>query len=282
MSDKDLPQIKTYQGDVAHALEEEKHSLNTIRAAELAKNGGALTDPEKKRIYSNIFFLIAGIIFLIGGGVGGYLTYNKYKEVTAVPTIITPTNRFIPIDEEKVLYVTGLTRESFINAVLDERGMPLVPGSIKQLQWKKAGAMGQLQPVTEFFLILNAGTPDNFVRNLSRDYMIGMIGEDNAETFIILKTDSYENAFSGMLAWEENMPRDILPLFAPEVLPSATGTPAFTDLTIKNKDVRVLQDENGVGVLFYTFYNQLYIVFAQSEGALTSIIQRLDNASLRR
>jgi hypothetical protein len=44
--------------------------------------------------------------------------------------------------------------------------------------------------------------------------LLGIHSFDENEAFMILKADSYETAYSGMLAWEESIYPDFIPLFS--------------------------------------------------------------------
>ena len=113
--------------------------------------------------------------------------------------------------------------------------------------------------------------------------MLGVLGGEPNDTFLLMRVDSYENAFAGMLDWEKNLKEDLLPLFQPEELIATIPNDAvFHDVTIKNKDARALTDAGGKSVLIYSFYNQNLLIITTTESALRTITSQLDTEALAR
>jgi hypothetical protein len=127
---------------------------------------------------------------------------------------------------------------------------------------------GQTRSVTgkEFLQRVNARAPSTLVRTVLDSFIIGVHAQARQEPFIVLRAGYHENAFSGMLLWEETMDADLSPFFgAPvvreeESLPQTTGTSSsefnpttidtrdlgtFDDATIANTATRVLRDAGG-------------------------------------
>jgi len=103
------------------------------------------------------------------------------------------------------------------------------------------------------------------------------------QTVLLMKLDSFDNAYAGMLAWEPSLRADLLPLFqSPEVSAGVADDAQWNDLTIKNKDARVLRDSSGKTRLIYSFYNQNLLIITGSEGALKAIMSELDTQALAR
>jgi len=103
------------------------------------------------------------------------------------------------------------------------------------------------------------------------------------QTILLMKLDSFDNAYAGMLAWEPAMREDLLPLFqSSEVLQSIPSGASWSDVSIKNKDARVLRDASGKTRLIYSFYNQNLLIITGSEGALKTVITELDTQALAR
>ncbi len=132
--------------------------------------------------------------------------------------------------------------------------------------------------------MLAAKPPSNWVRALDSLFMLGILGQSaetgGNQTFLLMKLDSFDNAYSGMLDWERDIDTDLLPLFR---TPDASSTPAtWVDVTIKNKDARALHDASGKTELIYSFYNQNLLIITGNENALRAILNELDTQSLSR
>ena len=89
--DKESPlkQIRTFEGDVALAIERQNESLVSIQRAEEAKRGlsgvsvGIPDKPVEER--GQLLLLILGTLVLLSVGVGGaWYTYKEYTKQTTV------------------------------------------------------------------------------------------------------------------------------------------------------------------------------------------------------
>ena len=67
--------------------------------------------------------------------------------------------------------------------------------------------------------------------------MIGVYSWNGNQPFIILKTDSYENAFAGMLSWEKNIAGDLSALFPRNIPPPMEETTATTEQILSYKKI---------------------------------------------
>lgn len=284
-----LKQIRTYQGDMAEAIAEKKESLVSIRAEEkahtknIASDGASSQPGAKRNILATIVFFIASLVFIAAAGAAGWYAYHSYViKTTVVPVAQAPANEFLPASLVETADASVLTREALISFVRGERQKTLADGNIEELELTMGSTTASsLQTTTQFWLSLNATPPGNLVRAFDPLYMLGILGTTDAsstnQTVLLIKLDSYENAYAGMLDWEANMAEDILPLFADDATIAAVpNNAAFTDVTINNKDARELKDANGKSVLIYTFYKQDLLVVTGSETALTTILAKLD------
>ncbi len=152
--------------------------------------------------------------------------------------------------------------------------------------------------------------PDALLRSVDPNlYLLGIHSFDGNQPFLILKADSYEGAYAGMLAWERDMRADLSPLFVrtPPVLiqntpppppvatstatSTATTTPApvvdappvrtgFVDRIVENHDARVIQNADGQILLLWTFVNRNVLVVTTNEATLREIISRLQSSPI--
>lgn len=318
-----LKEIRTYQGDIANAIKDQKESLVSMRMAEKARSDLLRTQsstPEanpatKKRITSIVLFLCA-ILFLGAASVAGYYAYGTYQKKTAVPAVATRPNRFLPVATTSDIDTSSLSRDALISLLLGERGKSLSAGNIEQIELVKGVTdAAPLMTPAELMLTLGARPPGNLVRALDPLFMLGVLGQaapavslpeattttatttatttppeettpvlqSAHQTVLLMKLDSYDNAYAGMLDWEKNMAEDILALFHSGDDPLGTSADAtWTDVTLKNKDARALKNLDGKTMLIYSFYNQNLLIITGSEDALKTIITELDTGALAR
>jgi hypothetical protein len=291
-----LKQIRTFQGDIAEALGQQKTSIFSLQQQAHAKNVAvarlAPELPEDLAGKKKIIMLVIGTIVLVGLGVGGtWYAYSQYKIKTALPVVTIATNRFINVQNTLDFDATTLNRDSLVSAVRTERAVTPAPGAVQQIQLHNgAGAAAPLISTEDFLNILQTSAPGNLVRAFDPLFMIGILGGlptapagGPTHTFIIIKLDSFESAFPGMLAWEPTLANDILPLFAGDAeVQNVTAQSPFTDITIQNKDARILRDGNGHTVLLYSFYANNYLIITDTEDSLRALIGLLDSQTLSR
>ncbi|MFZ2769519.1 MAG: hypothetical protein WAZ50_00070, partial [Minisyncoccia bacterium] len=287
-----LKQIRTFQGDVASAIETQNETLVSIQRAQEQKNAeaiasGIILSPEEKAEREarkkTILLLIGTVLLFVLGSVGTWYAYKTYKLKTTLPTQQIFPNRFLITESSEKLNVLNLNKDSFIQKIQNE--WILQGGSgVKQIQLERgSGTSTELIKTSEFLSLLRSHAPGSLIRAFDPLFMFGIIGGIPKHTFILIKLDSFELAYAGMLNWEKDISDDILPLFAPygvvQTVPSQTS---FGDLTLRNKDVRVLKDPTGKTVLLYTFYDNNMLIITDNEEALKNILTRLDSEKLSR
>lgn len=131
-------------------------------------------------------------------------------------------------------------------------------------------------PIARIFS--NTHIPSRLARSLGESYMFGVYTFDTESPFLILTNTFYQNAFSGMLEWENNLKNDFSS-FIMQSYPTASlvalDTALFVDSVISNIDVRELKDSSGKVMLAYAFADKDTIVLTTSESALKYLLDRL-------
>ena len=281
-----LKQIRTFQGDVAEALQKEHSSLISIQQAEQLKKNSVQPDTNTSRKNSNnrieSFYLFIGSVLLLSlGVVGTWYAYNEFVKRSATPIITAPANRFISVDTEANISLATDSREVLIKTLSDAIQDVTAREMRHVIFTKQMGTTetSYLFPTSEFFKILKTRTPASLIRALDPLFMFGAFGKS---TFLIIKLSSFENAFAGMLAWEKNLSQDIGPLFATaELSRDIPLESVFTDVTDKNKDVRVLALK-GQQVLLYSFFDNNMLIITDNIETLRVLIDRLTREKLSR
>ncbi len=122
------------------------------------------------------------------------------------------------------------------------------------------------------------------MRSFEPYFMLGTLGESR---FIIFRLASFENAFSGMLNWEKNLPADLGTLFSTApLLSNITTESVFKDVIYRNKDVRLLSVPTGPNststtpVLMYSFFDNKKLIITDNIETLQILIDRLTQTLL--
>lgn len=278
-----LKQIRTFQGDVANALQTQRESLYSIHQTEKLKQASGGTVPDKtahdNRSGQFIMLLLGSLVLISLGGAGAWFAYNQYLIKTAPPLIATPQSRFIVPQSTTEIDTSLLSRDEFINAI-NENSSRLAPNELKHLVLRVGkGDLAPLMTTGQFFTTLQSTAPGNLVRALHPIFMIGSLGRHR---FIIFNILSYDNSFGGMLNWEKAMPTDIGPIFeTSSLLQNITFQSIFRDVVSKNKDVRVLstpttaEATSMAPVLMYSFFDNKKLIITDSLETLEILMDRL-------
>lgn len=292
-----LKQIRTYQGDVADALKNQSESLVSIRRAELVKQGGGnefapRRTPEEEALRKSrektLLLVLGTLILLVLGGIGIWYAYTSYKTKSALPVVVVIPNKFISSEISIDLNISGLARDSFLSTFNLERNKEIKSGNIEQIQLKRNSTSTPLINTEDFLNILNTKAPSSLVRAFDPLFMLGLIGDTSLasstpHTFLLIKLDSFENSYAGMLAWEKDLSNDFLSLFASdETISNIPSDVPFQDITIQNKDARIIKDQNNNTILLYSFYDNNMLIITDNESSLRALIIRLNTSKLSR
>lgn len=270
-----LKQIRTFQGDVAEALQRQQSSLVSIQRAEHLRSGSIQSatdipskDTAKRKEF--IMLVLGSLTLLILGAVGVWFTYNEFVRKTTTPAVVVPASRFVSANTETNINLTVASREALINT-LSDANRNVSSGELTHIILSLS--------TNEFLNILESQAPGSLVRAFDPLFMFGALGKS---PFLLIKLVSFENAFAGMLLWEKNLAQDIGPLFATapllkNILPEST----FVDITDRNKDVRMLALEDQP-VLLYSFFDNNMLIITDNIETLRTLIDRLTREKLSR
>ncbi len=301
-----LKQIRTFQGDIAEALKHKGESVFSLSERERVKKETAQkveataasgsesnvaptapeptiyedSTPKPEHHWVKPTLLVLGTLLLLStAGYAGWVTLTQYQNKTALPVVNIPDNQFVTPQSIFNIDATKLDGAGLVRAILAERGAKISSGSIQQIQLTEGEPVAPV--TTEHFLVhyLLSSAPPSLVRAFDPLFSLGLLGANSGEvgphTFLIIKLDSFENAFPGMLLWESGMGKDLLPIINPGTNSAATNS-LFTDVTIQNKDARVLRDTTGNTVLLYSFYDNNYLIITDNESSLRAIVSALN------
>jgi len=264
-TDVDVRPLRTFEDDMAQAVEKQRETAISMSVKESARNrreGIVRETPtngssRKTLVYLSLFFILAGLVVI------GYFYWQSRP--APVEQIIIDT--LILSDQEIAQDVSGLSKQDFINLVKSNRASTKAVGTLTNFKLLKEAT--ELTP-TEFLEFLGAQTPSVLTRSITDKMMFGLIQlPEFSVPFWVVEVDSFENAFGGMLAWENTLSEDVSSIFSEKSAP--TGR-AFEDLVSKNKDLRVLTNLDGEQILIYTFLDKNSILITENEAAFREIL----------
>lgn len=276
------PIVRTYQSDLAAALKQKKGSIVGIAAAEERRRQEQAvvfpTDTEAARKKQRLL-VVAVALAVLGIGVLGFLFFaQKQKETTPTGMAAITAPSIIFVNTQKEISIDGRDRSALVLETAKElKGANIRLDFIEQLFFTKTeGAIKTSVPVRDFFSLVVEHIPPALLRAFEGDYLFGIHAFNGNTPFLIIRLNSFENAFSGMLKWEKFMADDILPLFGKtEELKALAGETHFEDSVFANQDTRVLRNRTGDISLLYAFPDRETLVISTDQDTFKEVIDRL-------
>ena len=265
-----IKSLRTYQGDVEEAVLKNNYSASSILVAEQKRKEGGLLDigiPDNSAARNKFFILVGSILLLLGIVTVSAMFYIRSKDEVIIQK---NTKTLIGFSEEKLMSMSNITREKLVNDILvEKKSLDLPVNSV--LYINTANASGTPVLAQDVLMLIAPQMSPALLRSFDGEYMLGIYSFDTNEPFIILTTGDFANSFSGMLKWEKGMISDFEKLFSLSQNTSST-TRQFKDATARNKDFRVLQNENKKTILLYSFIDKNTLVITTNENILNAII----------
>ncbi len=276
-----LKALRTYQGDIEANISKDNTSLTKIVVMEQEKkvhrereNGVFTVTPpppptEHSEKGKKVFFMIAGTLLIVLGVASVSALYIVRTKNQAV---IEEQSGALMSFTKKVTLPVEKGRENALKTIQEQRE----PGKLKFgnvvyfafTTTATSSTMEKIEDVSNVLQLIGPNIPPALRRSFSGSYMVGVYAFDTNEPFIILKTKDFTSSYAGMLKWEETMITDMRALFNITVQASKQ----FEDQAYRNKDLRVLRDENGKTVLLYSFIDRETLFITTNELLFNSLL----------
>jgi len=271
--------LHTYKSDFAENIEHRGATAATVLAAEAdAPRQRTVAEPVKK---SSIVLVLLGIAVVLFGAIMIYIAYGYLKTSSEVPQIVQTAPSLIFVDERQEIHGVG---SALLRALAAAANAPLASGNVRLAYT----SIGTTTAGTSLVDALQLPAPDILLRSVQPESTVGVVhAGDEQRVFFILKVDSYERSFAGMLAWEPTIAQDLSSLYpadsgivtatttATTTVIKAPATPTFKDEVVDSHDVRVLRDSNGKSLIMYGYWNQATLIIARDESAFAELVTRL-------
>lgn len=285
--------IHTLKDDLQHVVHDQK--ISVVRAASLEEerkhrdtnNADFADNAPKTRASKRVFAIVFSVIILILLGAGALFGVYAVERARSAPTNL-PSASSILFAENTVPFPMDNQSPNALKQILAQaRGSSSgALGSITQIvpTVSVTAADGTVTPrpatFVEFIRAIGANPPDELLRSLSSDFFFGIHTVDKQAPLIIVPVTSYDHAFAAMLAWEPSINADFAPIFTqlPAQTTDASGLPTlrtFSDVVMRNYDIRALKDDSGMIEMYYSFPTQNFLVIAESPYTFTEVLSRL-------
>lgn len=274
-----LTAVHTFKDDLTRVARDQK--ISVVKAISLEEEKRHREKPKdfdetvqkhsaRPFIIGSVLLTFLGIMALVAVA----LISARQQPIEAIPTtslMFTEQAVSLTLNQE-----TGMDLKRILYNARDKAS---TLGSFTQIVPMMPNELPLKATSQEFLDKLSTRAPSSLARALGPEFFIGIHVVDINAPFIVFTVDSYENAFAGMLAWEETLGQDLQPFFtgAP-ALSTVSGAPArrmFGDEIIRNYDIRSLKNDEGKVVLYYAFPSRKILVIAESPFSFTEIVTRL-------
>ena len=292
--------VRTYEDDVANTITREKSSILTMAMAEGTRRGdNSISNLPASQTGKNVLLVILSIVFVVAGVGGGYYLYRQSSRANSLilkqPTKISG---LINADIQKTLKLPSLEKDKLIGFLSDNfKNSEVGEGKVTEfILNQEIGSTTKRVTGSQFVNSIKFEITDTLKRSITDKWMIGMyssggqteLGPQNLP-FIILETDFFQNAFSGMLKWENTMPDEFADIFnyrekvasmneeIPTIFYASRGIRGiYKDRVIMNRDIREFVSTNGELLLLYTFIDKNTILITTSEAVIPEILNRIE------
>lgn len=289
---KSVTPIRTYEEDAARSMRKNKASVTKIAAAGRAQKPAPAQSQKKKDVWTLKRVLASIAILLLA-------TFSVVAILTGIifPTTSTPVDGVdkstLLFSEEAVyLDVTNRSARYFQAAAGDIFEGELELGTFTQIVPYESVEEDKEErlSIDNFFLLLGTRVPPPLVRSLGTDYALAVHSFNGNEGVLVTDVESFDQAFAGMLSWEESMEIDLefmtlgKSTFTGTSTESIPGTRSgeFIDRLIQNRDTRILYDNQGNVKLLYSFPNSQTLVITTNRDTFIRTLDRLNSANFAR
>jgi len=288
--------LRTLEGDIREAVEKRNVSTASIVMSEQAKvESATVQKKESSGLWKKLLLVFFSFFLVIVGAGGCYYLYLKSPLAPSAPVAPKPVAipSIVAADSQKTLDLTGMGSGAASTAV--ENALSNISngnGSILQIVpiKKESSSEENVVSASDFLTMVDLPAPDILFRSLNEQWQLGTYNDNgSAAPFIILTDNFFQNAYAGMIAWENTLPDNFADIFGyadkakeNETVGTSTVTSFFTiqgsfkDGVIDNKDVRAFVEPNGVLLVLYSFVDNNTVVITTDENALAKIIDLLE------
>lgn len=277
--------LHTYSSDFADKIDTDQSSTFSVLAAQSDAGQATRTAPARKRTFVPLLAGVAMLVIGIGAVIGAYAYMH---DQTSAPLAAQDVPSAIKYDE--AVEVKGSGDELQRDVANVGQGGSISGNVVVTYVTGISNNDGSHipQPGAELIKRLNLSAPSILLRNIQDESTVGVVNAGSqTHPFMILKVNSYERTFAGMLAWEQTLPQELetwYPAYAS--LPTqdqASSTPivvlqsnpGFVDAVVANNDVRILRDASGRSLMLYGYHGKDTLIIARDEAAFTALMSRL-------
>lgn len=286
-STKGTNSIRTFDRDISSLVRERGASRTSIALQERAhaEKEGTLSKPiyeqpaPQKKSFGWLLRITVLLILVTSGGGALWLGWSYYtatQENTPRITETPDTGAFFFVERNH-----NISRELLRSTDIFSLMSDITPAdeTIEHLYiTERVNSDESLITARALFEAARTSAPERLLRTLREPFMLGVYGAPTRSPFFIFSTESFADAFSGMLAWETTLSQDIEPILGTLRLAGLTTSTLgaqYSDAIIDNTDVRIARNTAGETLLLYGIVGDGMVIITTHEETYREIRDRL-------
>lgn len=298
-----IKSLRTFQGDLADAIKNQNASIVTVAIAEKKKQEKEEVAPKitsQEKNHTGAVIISSIVLVLLGVAAIGTFVYLEYQ---APPVTQGEEKRdiIVPYNEKTTINIDGSNKDSLVATLFSKsQEASIKENEIFYIELTTQSLDGRESVITtkKFFDLLKTKAPPALIRSFGSKFMFGAYAKNSNISFLLIELDSFDNAFKGMLEWEETIYKDIGSLFArgalkvtetsgensttTRILNTDEPQKTFEDITLRNKDARILKNIRGETILMYSFLDNKTLLITGNDEVLKEMINKLASKKLIR
>lgn len=202
-----------------------------------------------KIILLSIFLIgISLIVFYLSTNFKDFFLELKEKPIEVQKSSLIMADKTFQIDtlNKTTREIIGSLRDEIKKETLAEENDLIELAIIKRIKIKKADSGEEeilLSKITnaDFFKLIESEAEDSLIRSFGPEIVVGVHQKKNGlEPFIVMKVNSFEESFAGMLNWERKMISEIKDIFYDKL----GSSQVFVGEKIKTKSEEVISSSS--------------------------------------
>lgn len=275
---KELKGLRTYAKDLGESVVSQKGGIIKMAITDEAKR-----EAEEKNISfgsaKNKLFLIGSIALIIAGIASIFFLWPKNQAVV-MPAVSGQNQPIIFSDSSKIIDITGLPKEKILQNIQNEVGNARIPANTVEnmVIGQTTAGVKYIVQTKQFFSAIGSAIPPELLQTLDSKFMLGIHASNGNQPFILLNTNSFNDAYQGMLTWEDRLFDDVYLMFHIDVSDDRMQlfNKKFEDGIMENKNARIIKDDTGNIILMYAFLSNQTIAITTNANTLGELINRLN------
>lgn len=280
----EVPRVRTYADDIKTALSRDSMSLSRIALEEQKRRDKlAASQAVSPSNPKNVALVIVSAV-LIAGAAGAIWYFTTQVNKNPVETVVVDANiGIVPFDNKVELTFSNATRASISDDIAKVSTQALTKSTISSVYYKDDA--GDDVTTSVFLSRIGGRAPEQLVRALDNRFTFGIYSDTINTPFIVLKTDSYQTAYAGMLTWEPRLAVDMDSIIYRRAYIAGTpDAPAgqYVDRIVANRDMRAYVDQTNRVLFYYGFITNELIIIAPNEATIIAVVDRIQRQGIRR